>query len=1142
MNLRVFLGGCSVFLLLGCPSALAQRAQALHSVLASGNWYRIGIRQEAVYKVDITLLTSLGITTENLSSAAIRLYGNGGAMVDENNATTRPDDLVENPIDMHDGGDGIFNGNDYFLFYAPGPHRWLKDSTGQGFRHQKNLYTDTAYYFITIGGNGKRISNPPPPNNPTVAVNSYQDRYFYENDLVNLLNSGKEWYGEAFTTNLGGSSSRTFTVDWPGLLQTQPVTLVTDLAARSVGAASNFSVKLNGQNAQSVNLPGVSGNFLDPTATASSQKSQVSVSSNNLAVTFDYTPLSAGSQGWLNWFELHGRRALATTAANQLFFRDWASVQPGAVASFTIAHTGSNLMVWEVTDPLQPQAITVSSTATQTIFNSDVSRLREYVAFTATNLLQPIALGKQPNQDLHGTGTVDYIIITHSSLLAEAQRLAAFHQQKNGYRTVIATTEQVYQEFSGGQPDPTALRDFVKMFYDRAATDLTKRPRYLLLFGSASYDYRNRVPGNSNLVPGYESVNSLDPLFTHTSDDFFGMLKDGDDINRNDPKATLALGIGRIPARTVAEARIMVDKIIRYHAATSMGPWRNQTVFVADDKDLNLHLEDAEAIAATAAASNPLQNQGKIYLDAFPVVSSSSGARYPAVNDAIVSQVFNGALIVNYSGHGSYQRLADEAVLTQEELNRFTNPDKLPLFITASCDFAPHDDPSKNSLGMGILTGSENGAIALLTTTRLVFAYSNRQMNENYLRIAMKPLSNGQYLTLGESVQEAKNYTSLTTGDLLNNRKFTLLGDPAMRLAFPEGRVRLTTMNGAPISGADTLRALQQYTFTGEVTDGQGNLLSGFNGRVLPTVYDKEQTVKTRGNDPASKITSYNQQTNILYKGMATVTNGRFSFSFIVPKDITYQPGKARISLYAADGLRDANGVQAELSIGGAAATVITDNTGPQILPYLNDSTFINGGLTHENPVLLVKLYDSSGISTSGTGIGHDITAVIDGVERNILVLNDFYTAELDSYQRGQVLFQLPTLTEGRHSIRIKAWDVANHSNEAVLDFVVVKKEKLQVTELRNFPNPFQGSTTFSFEHNQPNTDLDVTIRIFNMAGGLVKEIHRIVNTGGTRNCTINWAGDNQSGAKLTKGIYIYSVKVVAAGSQTETARQLILF
>lgn len=1141
MNLRVFVLVNS-FLLLVSATSFAQRAYAPHSVLATGNWYRIGIKQEGVYKIDVPLLAALGITTNNLSAATIRLYGNGGAMLDENNATPRPDDLVENPIEMNDGGDGIFNAGDFFLFYAPGPHRWLKDSLGQGFRHLKNLYTDTVYYYLTIGGNGKRIPRQTPPFNPSVTVNSYQERYFYENDLVNLLNSGKEWYGELFSTNLGGSSSRTFTIDWPGLLQTQPVTLVTDLAARSVGGNSTFSVKLNGQTAQTVNLPGVSGNFLDPFGTTSTQKSLVPVSTGSLAVAMDYLPSAAGSQGWLNWFTIQGRRALATQTGSQLFFRDWNSVQTGGVASFVISHTGPVLSVWEVTDPLQPQVMTVSNNPSQTIFTSDVSRLREYVAFTGNSLLQPIALGKQPNQDLHGTGTVDYIIITHNSLLEEARKLAAFHQQKNGYRTVVATTEQVYQEFSGGQPDPTALRDFVKMFYDRAGADPGKRPRYLLLFGSASYDYRNRIAGNTNLVPGYESVNALDPLFTHTSDDFFGMLKEGDDINRNDPRTTLDLGIGRIPARTVAEAQTMVDKIIRYHSAASRGEWRNQLLFVADDKDLNLHFDDAEAIAATSAASNPLQNQRKIYLDAFPVVSSSSGARYPAVNDAIVNQVFNGALLVNYSGHGSYQRLADEAILTQEELNRFQNPDKLPLFITASCDFAPHDDPSKKSLGMGILTGSRNGAIALLTTTRLVFAYSNRQMNENYLRIALKPLPNGQYLSLGESVQQAKNYTSLTTGDLLNNRKFTLLGDPAMRLAFPEGRVRLTTVNGAPLAGSDTLRALQKYTFTGEVTDGQGNLLTDFNGKVLPTVYDKEQTVKTLGNDPASKVASYQQQTNVLYKGMATVTNGRFSFSFIVPKDITYQPGKARISLYAEDGTRDANGVNTELFIGGAAATMITDNTGPQIQPYLNDDRFQNGGLTHENPVLLVKLYDSSGISTSGTGIGHDITAVIDGVERNMLVLNDFYTAVQDSYQRGQVLFQLPALTEGKHNIRIKAWDVANNSSEASLDFRVAKREQLQITALRNFPNPFQGTTTFGFEHNQPNTDLDVTIRICNTAGALVKEIHQIVNTGGTRNCQINWAGDNQSGAKLTKGIYIYQVKVVAGGSMAEMTRQLILF
>lgn len=1141
MNLRAFfLGG--IGLIWAVTASFAQKSYAPHSVLASGNWYRMGVKQAGVYKVDLNLLSSLGIPTASLSSSAIRLYGNGGAMLDENNANPAPDDLVENPIEVSDGGDGIFNGTDYFLFYAPGPHRWLKDSVNQGFRHQKNLYTDTAYYYITIGGSGKRITRPNPALTATVTVNSYQEHYFYENDLVNLLNSGKEWLGEEFSTNLGGNSSRSFTADWPGLQQNQPLTLVTSLVSRSVGGNSSFLVKLNDQQIQNVSLPGVSGNFLDAVATSATQKSSVTSSQNPLSVSFSFVPGPAGSKGWLNWFELLGRRELITADNNQLLFRDWASVSQGGVAEFTIANNGTDLTVWEITDPLQPLEMTVLTNSRQTVFNRDVSRLREYVAFSAGSLLIPAALGKIANQDLHNTTVADYIIITHTSLLTEARRLATFHQQKNGYNTVVVTTDQVYHEFSGGNPDPTALRDLVKMYFDKAGADVAKRPRYLLLFGTASYDYRYRIKGNTNLVPGYESVNALDPLLTHTSDDFFGLLEDGEDINRNDLKMTIDIGIGRIPARTITEAQIMADKIIRYQSGSSLGSWRNQTVFIADDRDQNLHLNDAEAITTVAAGVNPLLNQYKIYLDAYPVVSGSAGARYPAVNDAIVSQVFNGSLMVNYSGHGSHQRLADEAILTQDELNRFNNPDKLPLFITASCDFAPHDDPSKNSLGAGILTGSPNGAIALLTTTRLVFAYSNRQMNENYLAIALKPLPNGQYLTLGESVQQAKNYTSLTTGDLLNNRKFTLLGDPALRLSFPEGRIQLTGINGQPISAADTLRALQKYTFTGEVTDAQGNPLTGFNGTVSSTVYDQVQAVQTLGNDISSKVTSFNQQANILYKGKTTVANGKFSFTLIVPKDINYATGTTRISLYAQDGLRDANGVHTNLFIGGTGTTVITDHTGPTITPFLNDDKFLNGGLTHENPVLLVKLYDSSGISTSGTGIGHDLTAVIDGVERNIMVLNDFYTAYQDSYQQGEILYQLPTLAEGKHSIRIKAWDVANNSSQATLAFEVVKQNRLQIAQVHNFPNPFTASTTFALEHNQPNTNMDVTICIYTPGGALVKQIHKLVNTGGTRNCQVNWAGDNQSGTKLGKGIYIYKIIVAAGGSKTETARQLILF
>lgn len=1119
----------------------AQPSYATNSVLATGNWYKMGVTQEGMYKVDMALLSSLGMNTTGLSSASIRLYGNGGGMLPENNAEPRIDDLFENPVEMIDGGDGIFNGADYFIFYAAGPQRWLKDSVGQAFSHQKNLYGDTVYYYVTMNGTGKRLPSQinGGPSNRTVT--GYDERYFHENDLVNLLNSGKEWYGEELTANFGGNSTKSFTVNWPGLITTQPVVLHTALAGRSVGVTSYFSIQLNGQALPTVTVPAVSGNFLDAYAMPVSTSNTVVVGQSSVTVAFTFNPGIAGSQGWINSFEIHGRRGLAVTGTEPLFFRDWQSVGNGAIADYKIANSGSAFAVWDITDPLQPVKMTTSVTGSQLSFTNNAARLREYVAFAKAHLLSPVSIGKIANQNLHSIASADLIIITHASLLAEARKLALFHLQQDGYQTVVATADQVFTEFSGGRPDPSALRDFVKMIFDKAGQAIQQQPKYLLLFGSASYDYKNRIAGNRNLVPGYESENSLDPLNTYTSDDFFGLLDDADDINRNNAAATIDMGIGRIPARDLAEAKMMVDKIIRYHAKESLGAWRNQTVYVADDGDQNLHLNDAETISANAHTANAFINQYKIYLDAYPVLSGSGGARYPAVNDAIVNQVFNGALIFNYSGHGSYQRLAEEAVLTQDELNRFNNPGKLPLFITASCDFAPHDDPFKNSLGAGILTGNSNGAIALLTTTRLVFAYSNKVINDNYLQIALKPEANGQYLTLGESVKRAKNFTAQNSGDVLNNRKFTLLGDPAMRLAFPALKLRLTAVNGHPITAADTLRALGKYSFEGIVTDAAGNPVNDFNGTLQPTVFDRAQTVKTLGNDAGSIVTDFKQQSGVLYKGKSTVSNGRFQFSFIVPKDINSRTGKARISLYADDGKNDANGVNDSLTTGGAGEGMLIDNTGPVIKAFLNDDQFKNGGLTHENPVLLVKLFDDLGISTSGNGIGHDITAVLDGNERKVMVLNDFYTALQDSYQEGQVLFQLPTLSEGKHSIRIKAWDVANQSGETTLDFTVVKRAVFQMANIRNFPNPFTSSTTIAFEHNRPGDNLGVTVSIYTLLGALVKQIRQVVNTDGTRNVQINWQGDDQSGSKLKKGIYIYKIVVVAGGSQAESTQQLII-
>lgn len=1144
------------FILLKAPTALAQRTYAPHSVLATGNWYRIGVKQEGIYKVDLALLNSLGVNTTNLSSATIRLYGNGGGMLPESLNSSNSlnscnscacnscyqDDLTENAIEMIDGGDGLFNGNDYFLFYAPGTQRWEKDSLQQRFSHSKNLYSDTAYYYLTIGGVGKRIQTTAVTATPTIMVNSFNERYFYENDLVNLLSSGKEWYGEEFSNNTGGALTRNFNVDWSGAIANAPVTLLSSFAGRSVGTGSNFKLSVNGQASQTVTIPAVSGYFLDHYATSGTQQSSFTGAAGSIAIGCNFQPGNADAQGWLNWIELHGRKTLTANGTAPFFFRDWNSVANNAVANFTITNTGSNnLAVWDITYALKPAKMNVSVNASSVSFVNTASRLREYVAFGNTGLLTPVILGKIDNQDLHNTQTVDYIIVSCPDFLQEAKRLALFHEQKDGLRTVVVPVNQVFHEFGSGSPDPAAIRDFVKMYIDRAGTDTTKRPRYLLLFGTASYDYRNRLKPNTNLVPCYESLNTLDPLSTYTSDDFFGLLNDGDDINLPGNNNALSISVGRIPARSVDEAKLMVDKIFRYYSKESLGSWRTETMYVADDKDNNLHLNDAEFLTAGAAAANPLLNQQKIYLDAYPLVSGSGGARYPAVNDEIVNGLYNGALVFNYSGHGSYQRLSEEAVVSADVVNRFNNPYKLPLFITASCDFAPYDDPQKNSLGAAVLTGSLNGAIALLTTTRLVFAYSNKIINDNFLRTAFAPDANGNYLSLGEAVRKAKNITVQGFGDVLNTRKFALLGDPAMRLAIPSLQSRLTSLNNKPLTGNDTLHALTEYRFAGMVTDAGGALVSDFNGTVYPVLFDKAQTVKTLGNDPSSPVTGFLQQTRVLYKGSATVKQGRFQFSFVVPKDISAQAGNGKMSLYAEDGMRDAAGVNNSLFITGNG-NVVGDLTGPAIRLFLNDEQFLNGGLTNEDPVLLAQLADSSGINTSGNSIGHDITAVIDGNENNTLILNNFYTTEKDTYKRGSLRYQLPTLSPGKHRIRFKAWDVANNSGTATLDFVVVKKEKLRITNLRNFPNPFSGTTNFSFEHNQPGAAFSVGIGIYSATGQLVKRLNSLVQSPGSRNCQLSWDGTDERGRKLEKGVYIYRVNIAMGNERFEDARQLILF
>jgi hypothetical protein len=538
----------------------------------------VSVTDPGIYKIDIPFLNSLGVNTSNLASNTIRLFGNGGQMLAEANAIPRPDDLKENAIMIIDGGDGIINGSDHILFYANGPDEWVKDSANLRFFHRKNLFSDKSYYFLSIGGNGRRIIDAPLLSSPNITVSGFSERYFHELDTVNFLGSSKEWYGEELSNLPGRSLTRSFTVNIPNIQNNAPLLLQTNCVARSVGVGSRFDININNQPAGQQPINFISGGQYDLFAQQATNLANGIATNNNIAISYTYVPGSFNAQGWINWFELFTRRNISLNGTNQLLFRDWPSVGNN-IAEFVVANAIAGTQVWDITDPLGPARMPGNFANNEFRFVNSCSRLREYVAFNPSGYLTPVPIGKIANQDLHNTSPVDLIVVSHPSLLPEAQRLAQIHQQQNGLRTLVVTTEQVYNEFGSGSPDPTATRDFVKMYYDKFGTMAANKPRYLLLFGDASYDYRNRINNNTNLVPAYENNFALDPLLSYTSDDFFGFLDDNEDINSGVFNNLLDIGIGRVPANNIVEAKNFVDKVASYTGSPGFGAMEKQSHF-----------------------------------------------------------------------------------------------------------------------------------------------------------------------------------------------------------------------------------------------------------------------------------------------------------------------------------------------------------------------------------------------------------------------------------------------------------------------------------------------------------------------------------------------------------------------------------
>lgn len=1126
------------------------RTYSNNSVLALGNWYKIAVKDEGIYRLSADFLRNLGIDLNTLNPRNIRVYGNGGAPLPQNNLENRIDDLQENAIQVIGEIDGRFDNTDYVLFYAPGNVKWKQNASNPYFEHKSNVYTDSSYYFINIDkGLGKRVTT---VNNgsltPNYSSNEFNDYQLYEKDLYTLvtssIKSGRIWYGEDFEF----ITSRNFDFNSTGIVQNAPVYVKTNMVLRA-NTTSIASVRANNQplyNLQASALPlNFETDFARPVQNISSINN---LSGNTLSINISYNKPNSTANAWLDYIEVNLKRQL-NFAQNFLKFRDLNSVSNGRTTQFTINNMSNLVQVWDVTNILEPAQQNINLLGTTATFKANTSVLKEFIAFIPTAFKDPVALGRIVNQNLHALAAADMIIVSDPQWINEARRLGEFRKTEQNLTYHLVTPAQIFNEFSSGGREATAIRDFMKMFYDRAAFNPQLTPKYLLLFGKGSFDNRSLKFKENNFIVTYPSENSFSPTQSYTSDDYFGLL---DDIEGDFPEdfvsnpGLLDIAVGRIPAKSLSEARDVVDKLISYADRKSFGDWRNQFTIVADDEDNNLHLNQAEANSALIAIRTNNPNIDKIYFDAYKQESAAGSNRYPEAEEALNQKVNSGALLINYTGHGGESGWSEERVLTLNSINNWDNPNNLPIIFTATCSFSRWDDPEVTSGGELALLRKNVGVPGLFSTTRIVFASYNFDLNQSFLRAMFDPSLQNRKITFGEVFKAAKNNN--IGGLNINSRNFTLLGDPSTLFPIPINKIATTSINNKTLITLDTLQAGEKVNVKGIITNENGTKLTNFNGFIFPSVYDKSTAINTLGQDRqinGSYIQAFNLQKNIIYKGKTTVTNGDFSFDFIVPKDINLQVGKGKLSFYADNGLIDASGNFSDINIGGISSNLNADAVGPDINIFLNDEKFVSGGITNTNPTLLVKLRDESGINTTGIGIGHDIVATLSyqNEKDQTIILNEFYQATLDSYQEGLVTYPISNLAPGLYSLKLKAWDVFNNSSEQTVTFEVKPKESLEIAHVLNYPNPFTTRTSFQFEHNQPNEDLEVQINIKTISGKLIKTVNQMVSSTGNRVNDIFWDARDDYGEKIARGVYIYELKVrsIVSGNSVSKIEKLVL-
>jgi len=1126
-------------------------AAVSNSVLASGSWYRFYVQKSGVYKLTRSFLQQLGLDV-NADPRTIKVYGNGGRMLPMLNSAYYPADLTENSVKFIGEEDGNFGNSDYILFYAEGVDNWNTDSGTH-----INLYADKSYYYVTAGnGSGKRIQEAAQPTaSAAVTVTTFDEYQYHETDLINIARLGRKWHGEAF--NINNEQEFKFTV--PDIVTTEPVTITVSAAATS-SAASSMVVTANSAPIATLSFNKLVEHILGQedikSGTFNAAGSAISV---KLAYNNSGNP---SANAWLDYIVLRAKRNLKGNGTQFRFRYNDARNTVGTV-QYTLSNASGISEVWDVTDIYNVSKITNQGNQAGFTFKSAYpGEAREYITVTTSDYYTPLRDSKTRvvNQDIKGTifknaqgqfQDVDYIIVTPASLNSSAEKLANMHRAQSGLNVKVVNLENIYEEFSAGKQDIGAIRNFVKYVYNNA-NSAAGRIKYLNLFGDASFDYKNRIPNNTNVVPTVHcfvngpTTSNYSEVVTYVTDDFFGLMDDNEGVMNLNPAYGLDIAVGRMLVNNKTQADEMVNKAIIYKGADSYGRWRNEYLMISDDADASSDTEFVETVEEVADSINtyrPFVNIRKVYADSYVQQSSAGGQRYPDAKEQIVRYINNGTAVVNYLGHGGENGMAAERIFEITDARGLTNANRYSLFITATCELTKFDNPYVPTVGEDLYWNANGGGIAMISTTRAIFIDSAFEFNKqlsSYLYAYANGVQN-EYPTMAEALRLAK------AGNVSNQfvTCVSFIGDPALKLAVAKPQIVLTKINDKPVTGAtDVLQSLAYVKLTGNVVDESGAVLSSYTGELEASVFDKAIQRITLNNDGQDKQRPFAVLGETIYRGNASINNGQFEFGFVVPRDIRIPVGDGRVSFYSrrANVLEDRTGYNSTIKIGGVNLNAEADTTPPTVKLYMNDESFVSGGLTNASPILLAYLEDAHGINTA-SGIGHDIIGILDGDETNEFLMNDYYQTNTDDYKKGTLRFPFAGLEKGMHTLTFKAWDVYNNLVTAEIQFVVSGDDALILEKVLNYPNPFVNYTEFWFNHNRPFEPLDVQVQIFTVTGKIVKTINQTVTTDGFLSRDIKWDGRDDFGDKIGKGVYIYklTVKSSTTNKKAEKFEKLVL-